>query len=134
MTTTIALLSQRCGLSQREAADFHGVSFDTVKSWWAGRNATPPSAIEELRSLYAKIERTAGEAVKLAKKQRAANIEFGLASDDHEARSLGWPCVGAQAAAFGLAAARLNIPVVIVPRGSTAASAAAADAHDRRRR
>jgi hypothetical protein len=39
---------------------------------------------------------------------------------------------GAQAASLGLAAAILDNTVVIVPRGSTAATAAAADAHDKR--
>jgi hypothetical protein len=59
-------------------------------------------------------------------------IELGLASDDAEAKSIGWPCVGAQAAALGVGAALIDNPVTIVPRGSTAATAAAADRHDRR--
>lgn len=131
MTTAYALLLDRCGISQREAAAFHGVRLDTVKSWSAGRNAAPAGVVAELRGLYAQIETAATEAIKLAKKQQPTALELGLASDDHEAQSLGWPCVGAQAAAFGLIAARIAIPVVIVPRGSALASAAAADEHER---
>lgn len=132
MTTAYALLLARCGLSLREAAEFHGVRADTIKSWSSGRRTAPDGAVAELRELYARIERAAAEAIKLARKRRATELELGLASDDHEARSIGWPCVGAQAAAFGLVAARLNILVKIVPRGSTVATAAAADVHDHR--
>ena len=60
-------------------------------------------------------------------------FEFGLASDDEEARSLGWPCVGAHRAV-----ARIlwesGLDIVVVPRGSTIATAAAADADDRSRK
>lgn len=58
-------------------------------------------------------------------------IEVGIASDDAEARSLGWPCVGAQRMSIALAAARIkDFRIVIVPRGTTPATAAAADAND----
>lgn len=133
--TTFALLCARCGLSLREAADFLDVRPDTIKSWSTGRRCPPDDTITALRDLYARIEKAAAEAVKLAKQAPPdATLELGIAADDHEARSLGWPCVGAQAASLGLAAARLTHTVVIVPRGSTAATAAAADVHDRRRR
>lgn len=131
MTTTYALLLDRCGMSQREAAAFHGVRPDTVKSWAAARRAAPDGVIAELRVLYARIERAAAEGVKTIKTQRATEVDLGLASDDHEARSLGWPCVGAHAAVLGLVAARSSAAVSVVPRGSTPATAAAADVHER---
>lgn len=136
MTTTFALLRERCGLSQNEAADLFGVRLDTIKSWSIGRRSAPAAVIEQLRALYAKIETAADEAVKLLRKHRGATVELGLASDDHEAQAppLRWPCVGAQAAMLGIVAARLRQEVIIVPRGSTPATAAAADAHERRRR
>ncbi len=130
MITAYALLLDRCGLSHREAADFHGVRHDTVKSWSAGRNPTPDGVIAELRDLYARIERAAADQLKLIKKQRPAIIELGLAADDHEAQSRGWPCVGAQAACYGIIAARTQQIVRIVPAGSTPATALAADMHD----
>ncbi len=61
-----------------------------------------------------------------------AEIEIGLASDDHEARALGWPCVGAHAAVIRRVWELLppDVRVIVVPRGSTLASAGAADARD----
>lgn len=131
MSTTFTLLCGRCGLSQREAAELLGVRLDTVKSWAIGRNPTPPGVIDELRGLYARITRAANEALKaLAEaKAKADKIEIGLASDNHEARSLGWPCVGAHAAVLGIIAAKSTLPVKIIPRGSSPETAAAADAH-----
>lgn len=125
--TTYALILDRCGLSLREAAEFHGVRPDTVKSWRLGRRAAPPGALAELRALYTRIERAAGEALKEIARQRAGAVELGLASDDAEARALGWPCVGAQAAVLGLVAARAKASITVVPRGSTPATA---DRHD----
>lgn len=52
-------------------------------------------------------------------------IELGLASDDHKAQGLGWPCIGTQVAMLGIADARATLRVKIAPRGSTHASAAA---------
>ena len=133
MTTPIALLIDRCGLSQREAALVLGTRPDTVKSWCSGRNPTPPGALGELRALYGKIKRAAEEAVGTIQRQAGdkAQIELAVASDDHEAQALGWPCVGAQEAMLGLVLAAVENPARIVPRGSTVGTAAAADAHDR---
>lgn len=130
--TAFALLLDRCGLSHREAAVLLEVRPDTVKSWSAGRNRPPAGVLADLRRLYAAIERAAAEAVaQIALAPADAEIELGLASDDAEAQGLGWPCVGAQAAMLGIVAARCGRPVRIVPRGSTLATAAAADAHGR---
>jgi hypothetical protein len=124
-----------CGLSQREAAEFHGVRIDTVKSWCGGRNRAPDGAIDELRKLFEKIDRAADNLIDTVdeisdKIGVAEEIEVGYASDDAEAQSLGWPCVGAQLASIGLAAAYIEKRLRLVPRGSTEVTAAAADAHD----
>ncbi len=130
MTTTAALLIDRCGLSQREAADVLGVSINTIKSWMAGRASPRPGVIAELRALYARIEHAAEEALAvIAAHPDAGEIELGFATDDHEAQGRGWPCVGAQAAMLGIVAARCGRPVRLVPRGSTQATAAAAGLH-----
>ena len=72
-----------------------------------------------------RIENAADQIVAMAEDAGAdVEIELGLASDDAEAKSIGWPCVGAQAAALGVGAALIDNPVTIVPRGSTAALAA----------
>lgn len=126
--TPYNILRLRCGLSQPEAADYHNVRLDTVKSWCSGRNRPSANILSELRALHVKIMRAAHEALTmLAAAPPDAEIELGYAADDHEARSLGWPCVGAQAAMLGEVLARLDRPVQLVPRGSTLATAAAAE-------
>jgi len=133
--TLFALLIDRCGLFIEEAARFLGVRSDTAKSWSSGRREPSPEVIEELRSLYARQRRAAEEAIgKIeAMGDPPDAIELGLASDDAEAQSLGWPARGAHAAVLGMVAGRLKgRPVRIVPRGSTPATAAAADVHEPR--
>ncbi|MGI8526748.1 MAG: hypothetical protein ACR2K5_11345 [Pseudolabrys sp.] len=122
MTTTYALLLARCGLSQSEAAAFHDVRPDTVKSWSAGRNQAPPGVIAELRVLYAQIEKAADAAIAeisaLMKEQKSDEIEMGLARNDAEAQQLGMPCVGAHRAMIGMVAATVPIKIAVVPRGA----------------
>jgi len=122
--TPYDLLRLRCGLSQPEAAAFHGVRPDTVKSWCGGRNRVPPGPVAELRGLYARIEDAAGQALALLAAAPAdADFEIGIAGDDAEAQSLGWPCRTAQAASIGLVVARADRPVRIVPRAGLPAPA-----------
>lgn len=111
MTTIFAMLMQTCGLSHREAADVLHVRIDTVKSWSSGRRQAPQDALAELAALSARIEGAATEA--LAQIDAMADqhgipeeIDLGIASDDVEARSIGWPCVGAQCASVALIVAR----------------------------
>jgi len=106
------------------------MSLNTVTSCSNGRRQAPSGAIAELRELYEKIDLAAGELIDVIESIDAPEFEIGLASDDYEARSLGWPCVGAHAAAIGLAAAHVNRPIIVVPHGATSATAAAADMHD----
>lgn len=141
MSTLFSLLVQVCGLSHREAAELLKVRHDTVKSWSAGRNRTPDAVLEELVALAARIEKAATEAlaqIEAAAVQHGvpAEIELGIASDDAEAQSIGWPCVGAQSACLALVVARgmkRGYRFRVTPRGSTVATAAAADAHERGR-
>ena len=141
MSTLFSLLVQVCGLSHREAAEMLKVRHDTVKSWSSGRNRTPDTVLEELVTLAARIEKAAAEAlvqIETAAAQHGvpAEIELGVASDDAEAQSIGWPCIGAQAACLALVVARgmkLGYRFRVTPRGSTVATAAAADAHERGR-
>ncbi len=104
-----------------------GVRIDTVKSWCVGRNRTPPGVIEELRALYRRIEVAADEALGVFAREGGGVdvIEIGVAATDAEAQALGCPCVGAHEALIGLIAARARVPVRVVPRGSTPATAAA---------
>jgi hypothetical protein len=128
--TPYTLLVAHCGLSLREAADFHDVRPDTVKSWSAGRNPTPNGVLEELRVLTDTIATAADQAIEfLEGAPEDADIEIGFPADDHEARALGFPCVGAWRAMMGQVLASVERPIRLVPRGSTPATAGAADAH-----
>ena len=126
------ILRDLAGLSLREASDLHRVRLDTVKSWSSGRNGAPDAVIADLRGLIEKQERASREAIAQIEQVRsqhpAAEIELGYPTDDHEAQGLGWPCVGAWRAM----AARVVVaamPVRLVPRGSSLATAAAIEAH-----
>jgi len=132
---TARLLIDACGLSQREAAEFLGVRLDTVKSWYRVHpTAARPGIIHELQALHVKQRRAAANFINLTRKlardgHTSDAIEVGIASDDAEARSLGWPCVGAQRMAIAMAAARIkDFRIITVTRGTTFATAAAADA------
>lgn len=103
MTTLFKLACQSCGLSLREAAAFLEVRDTRAKEWWMGRRTPKPSVIDELLALAHRQEIAAAETVKVIQIQIAARgvpeeIEIGVGADDHEAQSLGWPCVGAHAA------------------------------------
>jgi hypothetical protein len=125
--TPFAVLAERCGLSQREAAEFLKVRLDTVKSWSAGRNAAKPAVLAELRALYGEIqaaaEKLSQENERLLKQQRERGVPhrglvFGFAETDDVARAYGFPSQGPYMAAIGLALLRLpdDVPIVMQPQ------------------
>lgn len=59
MTQTFKYALSACGLSQREAADFLGVSLDSVKGWAQERRPVPKGVWDMLADLYARIENAA---------------------------------------------------------------------------
>lgn len=129
-----------CGLSNREAAEFFGVSPSSIDKWrLSTRNPPPRGALEALADLHARQRKAAEAMFKIVQQQVKAHgadgsIDLGFCSDDAEAQSLGWPCVGAHRAVLAMVAAAvipLGIEVDFVPRGSTPATAAAADAHQK---
>jgi hypothetical protein len=130
--TPFALLLGAAGLSHREASDFLQVRLDTIHAWSSGRNNCRPAVLDELLALIQKQERAAREAIAQIEQTRshhpAAEIELGYPTDDYEAKGLGWPSVGAWRAM----AARVVVaamPLRLVPRGSSLATAAAIEAH-----
>jgi transcriptional regulator with XRE-family HTH domain len=133
--TPLTLLLSLSGLSQREAAEFLSVSASSVDKMSRGTRSTPPGIIDEMKLLIAAQDRAAAEALAEIKKIRRAKnppdaIEIGYPADDHEARALGWPCVGAWCGMAARVVAGSSVQARLVPRGSTPATAAAADAHD----
>ncbi|HEX6957595.1 MAG TPA: hypothetical protein VF194_06365 [Ferrovibrio sp.] len=129
----LRLAMAACGLSQREAAALLEVRLDTVAKAMTGRSRTPSGWLADLRELNRRQQRAAEQAFQLWREAgEPKDIELGIASDDYEAMQLGWPCVGAQMAVFRMLWERLpaDVRIAIVPRGSTMATAAAADAHE----
>lgn len=101
-----------------------GVGLSSVKQWDSNRIA-PDGVLTELRGLHAVIRRASEEAFQaMSSAPIGAEIEIGYPADDHEAQSLGFPCVGAWRAMCAASVARLPHRVVLVPRGSTPATAA----------
>ena len=129
--TPYRLLLSRVGLSQADAAALHKVRLDTVKSWCAGRNPAPAGVFAELRALYARQKQAADEALKaIAGLPEVNKVELGYAVDDAEAQNMGWPCASAQWASLGMIAAGTDRQITLAPRGTTVATAAAADARE----
>jgi DNA-binding XRE family transcriptional regulator len=133
MTTLFLLLLNSCGLSQKEAADTLDARLDTIKSWSSGRRTPPPNVLALLRHLASYIDRRADDYIVFTIDKNPQSVEIGYCADDAEAKSLGFPCVGAHNALIARLIAGLpdSIEIKIVPRGSTPTTAAAADAHQK---
>ena len=134
--TPFALLCRLAGLTHDEAATLCGVRGDSARQWATGRRTAPPNALGTLRDLIARQDRAAAEALAQIAALTAEHgapdvVDLGYPADDHEARGMGWPCAGAWAAMAARVIAASPAPIALVPRGSTSATAAAADARDR---
>ena len=121
-TSPYTLLTQACGLSHGEAAQFLGVRLDTAKSWAHGKRNAPPRVFEELRALDAAIERAASLSLlqisSLCRREYApAVIVLRDVLTDAEAQAQGLPCVGAHRAMLSRVVSRCARPIRIVPRG-----------------
>lgn len=126
--TTFSALEALAGLSHQEAADYLSVRIDTVQSWASGRRRCPQGAIERLIDLIRDQESTAAETMaKIAADGAVAEEWFDLVcpSDDHRARVLGWPSVGAWAAMTARIIAGSPRNVRIVTRESKPTTACA---------
>ena len=143
--TPYSAIQSLCGLSNREAAEFHGVAEITVKSWRSGKRPAPDGALGELLDLWTAIDNAAVEAAEELMRvfhdagAMPSMIEIGYPADDHEAQGLGFPCVGAWRQMAGRLidelASILHEPVEVgrirfVPRGSTPATAKAIDVRE----
>lgn len=143
--TPFAALQALCGLSNREAAEFLGTKETYVEKLRRGARGARAGGdyLSQLQALWTEIDQAAVDAAEAITAtgalEAASEIEIGYPADDFEAQALGLPCVGA----WRQMAARLidelmmidanfdPARIILVPRGSTLASAAAADAHDK---
>jgi hypothetical protein len=131
--SVFALLLDYCGLSRSEAAKFLNIRQDSVNDLSTGRRPPPAGVVRELKSLARAIRTAAAEALEISTAANSAEVELGFCADDYEAQSLGWPCAAAHRAVLREIVAGLpaDVEVVLVPRGSSTASAAAAQGHDK---
>lgn len=124
MTSVYDLLRQRCGLSQKEAANFHETRIDTVVSWCSGRRRAPQGVIDELLDLNDDIVEAGMELAYLVQLVPQIDdsgnrfIRIGLPSDDEDAIVCGFPTASACEAsiAFAITQLKRDIPVNLVPR------------------
>lgn len=114
--TPFILLLQLSGLSQREAASFLKSSPSSVDKWARGVRTAPDGVLDEMRTLISKQSEAADEALDLLDQQHPDLVELGYPSDDREAQSLGWPCVGAWKGMAARVVAECQSPVSLIPR------------------
>ena len=98
MKTEFALLCNRCGLSQNEAAQFLKTRLDTVKAWSSGRRAAPEGPKSELALLYSEIESFAARVFS----DCSNGIEIAVMTDDMRAQELGLQFASSHQIAIGL--------------------------------
>ncbi|MDZ4382789.1 MAG: hypothetical protein U0942_15770 [Parvibaculum sp.] len=139
--TPFAALQSLCGLSNREAASFLDMTESAVEKFRRGAKKAPPGALHELQNLWTVIDQAAVDAAEAIGREglldAAGGIEIGYPADDYEAEQLGLPCVGAWRQMLARMIDELMLinegfdpaRLVLVPRGSTLATAAAADIH-----
>jgi hypothetical protein len=120
-------LREACGISQAEAAEFvHGTRLDSVKSWCSDRRSAPQGVINDLQKLAREIYNAGADYAALIKKTNKGGVYFiGMASDERDARSCGFPSIGAQMRAIAVAISHLpensEIRIVERVRGDTPA-------------
>jgi len=132
--TPFSMLLHAGGFPPREAARILEVREDTVRQWIKGRREPPIDALIAMATYVAHQVSVADEVIEQVVQDTQDSVELGIATDDAEAQSLGWPSALAQHRVIGRITAELiieGIEVTVVPRGSTAISASAADAHDK---
>lgn len=116
-----------------------GVNERTVRRWLARSQSIPAGVVAEIEALLDRQRLAVAETQRLIRERLRCGdapdqIEIGFPADDHEAQTLGWPCAAAWwGMARGLAMQWPSAfpPLALVPRGSTAATAAAVDEHER---
>jgi hypothetical protein len=109
MTNVYNLLREACGISQVEAAEFvHKTRLDSVKSWCSDRRTAPQGVINDLQKLAREIQNAGVDYATLLKKTSKGEVYvIGLPNDEQDARSCGFPSIGAQMRAIAIAISHL---------------------------
>jgi hypothetical protein len=114
MASVYDLLRVACGLSQQEAADFHEVRLDSIKSWCSDRRRAPVLVVAQLQVLMRNIERAGEEFAAKLKPDYAKNAcIIGMPQTEKDAKACGFPSLAAQMRAIAIAISRLPDGVAI---------------------
>lgn len=105
MSNVYNLLREACGISQTEAAEFvHGTRLDSVKSWCSDRRTPPQGVIGDLQRLARGIQNAGSSYADLLRRTNKGDVYIiGMPSDQQDARSCGFPSIGAQMRAIAVA-------------------------------
>lgn len=96
MITNFALVCQATGLTNREISEYLDVRVDTLKDWKNGRRKVPQGVLAEVSDCVEAIHEAAEEmllglARKADQEGGLGRIALGLAQNDEEAQSIGFP-------------------------------------------
>ncbi len=119
------------GLSLAETADYLNVSQKNVERWVDGVREPPEGVINEMSELVALQTKVVERQLSFMKANSVKLAEIGYPGDDEEAKSMGWPCVGAVKVVLGRIIAGSDASITLAPRGSTSGTAAAIDAREK---
>lgn len=126
--TVFATLRAAAGLSLFETADYLKVSQKNVERWVDGVREPPEGVIKEMSELVAMQTKVVVRQLSFMKTNGVKQAEIGYPVDDEEAKSMGWPCLGAVKVVLGRIIAGSDTSIILSPRGSTSGTAAAIDA------
>jgi hypothetical protein len=109
MPNAYNLLREACGISQAEAAEFvHETRLDSVKSWCSDRRTAPQGVINDLQKLAREIQNAGVDYAALLKRTSKGDVYvIGLPRDEQDARTCGFPSIGAQMRAIAVAISHL---------------------------
>jgi hypothetical protein len=108
MPNVYNLLREACGISQAEAAEFHGTRLDSVKSWCSDRRTAPQGVINDLQKLARQIQNAGTNYAALLKMTNKSDVYIiGFSGDEQDARACGFPSIGAQMRAIAVAISHL---------------------------
>lgn len=89
-----------CGLSNEAAAEFIGVSVDTVKKWCSGKRNVPPFAWQPIAKLYTQIVEVSEAALEALDADEINDASLALLAEDVGGERL--PNEGATRAAMAM--------------------------------
>ena len=99
--TPFSMLLHAGGFPPKEAARILEVREDTVRQWIKGRREPPIDALIAMATYVAHQVSVADEVIEQVVQDTEDSVELGIATDDAEAQSLGWPSALAQHRVIG---------------------------------